>query len=61
MKIAVPSTKPNLDGMVENKLGIAAHVLVIETNDMSFEVLNGASRSYRPGAGVQTISLVVDF
>ena len=45
MKIAVPSTKPNLDGMVENKLGIAAHVLVIETNDMSFEVLNGASRS----------------
>lgn len=61
MKIAVPSTKPNLDGMVENKLGIAAHVLVIKTNDMSFEVLNGASRSSRPGAGVQTIALVVDF
>jgi len=60
MKIAVPSTEPNLDGMVENKLGMAAHVLVIETDDMSFEVLNGSSRSSRPGAGVQTISLVIN-
>ena len=60
MKIAVPSTEPNLNGMVENKLGIAAHVLVIETDDMSFEVLNGSQRSSLPGAGVQTISLVMD-
>ena len=60
MKIAVPSTEPNLDGMVENKLGIAAYVLVIETDDMSFEVLNGPSSSSRPGAGIQTVSLVID-
>ena len=60
MKIAVPSTEPNLDGMVENKLGIAAHVLVIETDNMSFEVLNGLPRSSLPGAGIQTISLVID-
>ena len=60
MKIAVPSTESNLNGMVENKLGIATHVLVVETDDMSFEVLKGASHSSRPGAGIQTISLVVD-
>ncbi len=60
MKIAVPSTEPNLDGMVEDKMGIAAYVLVIETDDMSFEVLNGPSSSSRPGAGVQAISLVID-
>ncbi len=60
MKIAVPSTEPNLDGMVENKLGMASHVLVIETDDMSFEILKGSSRSSRPGAGVQIISLIVN-
>jgi len=60
MKIAVPSTEPNLDGMVENKLGMASHVLVIETDDMSFEILKGSSRSFRSGAGVQIISLIVD-
>jgi predicted Fe-Mo cluster-binding NifX family protein len=60
MKIGIPSTEPNLDGMVENKLGIAAHLLVIETDDMSFEVLKGPSHSSGPGAGVQAISLVMD-
>lgn len=60
MKIGIPSTEPNLDGMVENKLGMAAHLLVIETDDMSFEVLKGLSHSSGPGAGVQAISLVMD-
>lgn len=60
MKIGIPSTEPNLDGRVENKLGIAAHLIVIETNDMSFEVLKGPSHSSGPGAGVQAVSLVVD-
>ncbi|MCP4719628.1 MAG: hypothetical protein GY860_09245 [Desulfobacteraceae bacterium] len=60
MKIAVPSTEPNLDGMVENKMGIAAHLLVIETDDMSFEVLDGPPRSSRSGAGVQAVSQVMD-
>ena len=54
MKIAVPSTEPNLDGMVENKLGMASH------DDMSFEILDVSSRSSRSGAGVQIISLIVD-
>jgi predicted Fe-Mo cluster-binding NifX family protein len=59
MKIAVPSTKPDLSGMVEQKLGSAAYLLVIETDDMSFTVLDGPSKSSGPGAGVQAVSLVV--
>lgn len=46
MKIGIPSTKPNLDGMVENKLGLTPHLLMIETDDMSFEVLKGPPYSY---------------
>ncbi len=60
MKIGIPSTEPNLDGMVENKLGTAAHLLVIETDDMSFEVLKGPSHSSRSGAGVRAIAMIVE-
>jgi len=60
MKIGIPSTEPSLDGMVESKLGMATHLIVIETDDMSFEVLKGPSHSSGPGAGVRAISLVVD-
>lgn len=40
MKIGIPSTEPNLDGMVENKLGIAAHLIVIETGSVLKAVTN---------------------
>jgi len=59
MKIAIPSTMPDLSGTVEHKLGTAAHLLVVETDDMSFEALDGPPRSSGPGAGVQAVSLVV--
>ncbi|MBI9113089.1 NifB/NifX family molybdenum-iron cluster-binding protein [Maridesulfovibrio ferrireducens] len=48
-----------MNGKVEQKLGTAAYLLVIETEDMSFEVMAGPSRSAGPGAGVQIISQVV--
>ena len=60
MKIAIPSTTPDMKGSVEPKLGTAAYLLVVETDDMSFEVMDGPPRSSGPGAGVQIISLVVD-
>ena len=60
MKIGIPSTEPNLDGMVENKLGTAAHLLVIETDDMSFEVLKGPAHSSRSGAGVRAVAMIVE-
>ena len=60
MKIGIPSTMPDLNGMVENKLGNAAHLLVIETDDMSFKVTDGPSDSAGPGSGVHAVSLIVD-
>lgn len=52
MKIAIPSTTPNLNGMVEHKLGSAAYLVIIETEDMSIEVLDGPPPSLGQGAGM---------
>jgi len=60
MKIAVPSTSPDLTGTVEPRLGMAAWLLVIDTEDMSFEAVKGPPRSSGPGAGVMAISLAVN-
>lgn len=60
MKIAVPSTLPNLDGLVECKLGTAAYLLVVDTEDMSFEVVEGPPRSSGAGAGLMILTQVVN-
>lgn len=59
MKIAVPCSVPDLDAKVAPKLGTAAHVLIIETENMSFEVMAGPPPESGPGAGVAIISLAV--
>lgn len=59
MKIAIPSTNPDLNGTVENKLGTAAYLLLVETDDMSFEAMEGPKQSSGPGAGVAALSLAV--
>ena len=59
MKIAIPAAAPNLDAQVEHKLGTAAYLLVIDMDDMSFEAIEGPPPSHGPGAGIQTVSLVV--
>ena len=51
MKIAIPSTTSDMNGEVEQKLGTAAYLLVVETDDMSFEVMAGPPLSAGPGAG----------
>ena len=60
MKIAVASDKPGLDGSVEPRLGLAAYMLVVETEDMSFEVLEGPSRESGHGAGIVAVSLALN-
>lgn len=58
MKIAIPATEPDLSASVENRLGTAPHLLVIDLEDMSFEVAAGPSPSTGPGAGIEAISIV---
>lgn len=59
MKIAVASTSADMSGSVASKLGTAPHVLLIETDDMSFEALEGLPPSSGPGAGTAIISMAV--
>jgi len=60
MKIAIPSNRPSLEGTVAHKLGTAAHLLVIDTKDMSFEAVDGPPKGSGPGAGVMIMSLAVE-
>ena len=58
MKIGIPATSPNLDAKVENRLGTAAYLLVIDLDDLSFESAAGPSSSAGPAAGIEAISLL---
>jgi predicted Fe-Mo cluster-binding NifX family protein len=60
MKIAIPANAPYLEAHVENRLGTAAYLLVIDTEDMSFEAVAGPSPSSGLGSGIQTIAMVMD-
>ena len=60
MKIAIPATAPNLGAGVENRLGTAPYLLVINTEDMSFDAVAGPLPSIGPGAGIEAISIVTD-
>ena len=59
MKIAVPADEPSLDARVQNKLGTTLYLLVVDPDDMSFEVLDGLPPSLGSGAGVQALSIVL--
>ncbi len=58
MKIAIPATAPDLGASVENRLGTAAYLLVIDIEDLSFEAVAGPSPSVGPGSGIEAISIV---
>ena len=59
MIIAVPADASDLDAQVEHKLGTAPYLLVIDTADMSFEAVKSPDPSHGPGAGIQSVSLVL--
>ncbi|MFC1877981.1 NifB/NifX family molybdenum-iron cluster-binding protein [Thermodesulfobacteriota bacterium] len=59
MKIAVPADEPSLEARVQNKLGTTPYLLVVDPDDMSFEVLDGPPPSLGSGAGVQALSIVL--
>jgi len=59
MKIAVPADGPSLEARVQNKLGTTPYLLVVDPDDMSFEVLDGPPTSLGSGAGVQALSIVL--
>jgi len=59
MKIAVPADGPSLEARVQVKLGTTPYLLVVDSDDLSFEVLDGPPPSLGSGAGVQALSIVL--
>jgi len=59
MKIALPAGTPDMTARVENKLGTAPYLLVIDTDDMTFEAIEGPPLTAGPGSGIQAVTLVL--
>ena len=59
MKIAIPATAPDLGASVENRIGTAAYLLVIDTKDMSFEAVAGPPPSTEAGSGIKMIAMAM--
>lgn len=53
MKIAISSTGENLDSQLDPRFGRCAYYLVVDSDDMSFEVYPNESAATGGGAGIQ--------
>ncbi len=60
MKVAVSSTGKNLDAAVDPRFGRCSTLILVETDDLSFEVVNNEKSSLGGGAGIQTAQLVAN-
>jgi predicted Fe-Mo cluster-binding NifX family protein len=58
MKIAVSSSGKNLDSLIDPRFGRCAYFLLVETDDMSFEVFDNQSMASGGGAGIQSAQFI---
>jgi predicted Fe-Mo cluster-binding NifX family protein len=58
MRAAVTSTGPSLDAALDPRFGRCAYFVIIETDDMSFEVVENSNATLGGGAGIQAAQLV---
>lgn len=58
MKIAVSSSGKDLDALIDPRFGRCAYFLMVDTDDMSFEVFDNQSISLGGGAGIQSAQFV---
>jgi predicted Fe-Mo cluster-binding NifX family protein len=58
MKVAVSSSGKNLESLIDPRFGRCAYFLLVETDDMSFEVFDNQSSSLGGGAGIQSAQLI---
>ena len=61
VKIAVTSKGTNLEAEVDPRFGRAAYILVVDSDDLAYEVLdNGENVNALKGAGIQAACMVND-
>jgi predicted Fe-Mo cluster-binding NifX family protein len=58
MKIAVSSSGKDLDSLIDPRFGRCAYFLIVETDDMSFEVFDNQSIASGGGAGIQSAQFI---
>jgi len=58
MRVAVSSTGNRLDSQIDPRFGRCSYFLIIETDDMSFEVVNNENIALRGGAGIQSAQVL---
>ncbi|MBN2059793.1 MAG: NifB/NifX family molybdenum-iron cluster-binding protein [Deltaproteobacteria bacterium] len=60
MKIAVSSTGPTLDDVVEPRFGRCPYFLIIDPETLEFEAIPNPNVSLGGGAGIQSAQLMAD-
>jgi len=59
MKVAVSSSGQDFNSLIDPRFGRCAYFLVVETQDMSFEVFENQSAALGGGAGIQAAQFVI--
>jgi predicted Fe-Mo cluster-binding NifX family protein len=58
MKVALSSTGNQLDSLIDPRFGRCGYFLIVETDDMSFEVFDNQSVALGGGAGIQSAQFI---
>ena len=60
MKIAVSSTGTDLSATIDERFGRCRYFILLETDDMSFDVIDNPNADLSTSAGIQSASLVAN-
>jgi predicted Fe-Mo cluster-binding NifX family protein len=60
MKIAVSSTGASIDDRVEERFGRCPYLIIMETDDMSAQILENKNAQLGGGAGIRSAELVAE-
>lgn len=58
MKIAISATGQNLESIIDERFGRCRYYIILETDDMSYEVIENTNANLSTSAGIQSASLV---
>ena len=58
MKVAISSSGKDLDSLIDPRFGRCVYFLLVETDDMSFEVFDNQSIALGGGAGIQSAQFI---
>jgi len=60
MKIGISSTGKDMQSQVDPRFGRCAYFLIVQTDDMTFEVFKNEDKSLGGGAGIQSATFLME-